>query len=97
VYYSTLCLGGDGGILAAAHVQTEVFIKLFNLISNNNHKEAVKQWKLLSEMIPLLFAEPNPAPLKYYLQKKGLIRSPETRLPIVEITEELKRKIDQMI
>jgi 4-hydroxy-tetrahydrodipicolinate synthase len=97
LYYSTLCLGGDGGILAAAHVQTEVFIKLFDHLSANNHKDALNQWKPLSEMIPLLFAEPNPAPLKYYLQKKGLIRSHETRLPIVEITAELKQKIDQII
>jgi 4-hydroxy-tetrahydrodipicolinate synthase len=97
LFYSTLCLGGDGGILAAAHVQTETFIKLFDLISANNHKEALKQWKPLSEMIPLLFAEPNPAPLKYYLRKNGLIRSLETRLPIVEITAELKQKIDRII
>ena len=97
LFYSTLCLGGDGGILAAAHVQTETFIKLFDLISANNHKDALNQWKPLLEMIPLLFAEPNPAPLKYYLHRKGLIRSLETRLPIVEISEELKQKIDQMI
>jgi 4-hydroxy-tetrahydrodipicolinate synthase len=97
LYYATLCLGGDGGILAAAHLKTDVFIEIFNLISDNNHKSALALWKPLSEMIPLLFAEPNPAPLKYYLKRMGLIRSLETRLPIVEITEELKLKIDQMV
>ncbi|RPI76383.1 MAG: 4-hydroxy-tetrahydrodipicolinate synthase [Desulfobacteraceae bacterium] len=97
LFFSTLCLGGDGGILATAHIQTEAFIELFDLISANNHKEAAKQWKPLMEIIPFLFVEPNPAPLKYYLHRKGLIRSPETRLPIMEITEDLEQKIDRII
>jgi len=42
----------------------------------------------------MLFEEPNPSPIKYYLNKQGLINSPEVRLPIMEITEELKKKID---
>ena len=45
----------------------------------------------------MLFQEPNPAPLKYCLKKLGLIDSSEVRLPLVEITEELQKKLDTII
>ena len=48
-------------------------------------------------MIPLLFAEPNPTPLKYSLNKLGLIESDEVRLPLVNITAELESKLNSVI
>ncbi len=45
-------------------------------------------------MIPLLFAEPNPTPVKYCLKKLGLIESDEVRLPLVNISKELEEKLD---
>lgn len=97
LFYSTLCLGGDGGILASAHINTEDFIKVYNEITNNNSKAALETWKKLYRFIPMLFQEPNPAPLKYCLKKLRLIDSSEVRLPLVEITEELQKKLDTII
>jgi len=94
LFYSTLLLGGDGGILASAHIKTEEFFKVYNYVQNNDYKAALEDWKPLNNFIPMLFEEPNPSPIKYYLNKQGLINSPEVRLPIMEITEELKKKID---
>lgn len=48
-------------------------------------------------MIPLLFSEPNPTPLKYCLKKLGLIDSDEVRLPLVNITAELEFKLESII
>lgn len=96
-FYTTLLLGGQGGIMASAHLKTRDFIEVYNLVKANNHQEALKVWKTLHSMIPLLFAEPNPAPLKYCLNKLGLIDSDEIRLPLVNITEELKIKLDKII
>ncbi|MCB2293650.1 4-hydroxy-tetrahydrodipicolinate synthase [Clostridium algoriphilum] len=97
LFYSTLSLGGDGGILASAHMNTEGFIKVYNDIASNNSKAALETWKKLYEFIPMLFQEPNPAPLKYCLKKLGLIDSSEVRLPLVEITKELQKKLDTII
>ena len=52
---------------------------------------------ILYNMIPFLFSEPNPTPLKYCLKKLGLIDSDEVRLPLVNITEELENKLDSII
>jgi 4-hydroxy-tetrahydrodipicolinate synthase len=95
LYYTSLTLGGDGGILASAHLETGKFIKIYNLMRENNYQSALEIWKGLVDLVPLLFVEPNPAPIKYCLWKQGLIRSPETRLPITGISEGLKGKLDQ--
>ncbi len=95
--YSTLTLGGDGAILASSHLHTEDFLKIYTLIKENNHKEALAIWRKLATFIPLLFEEPNPAPIKYYLTTKGLIKSSEVRLPLTEITDDLKRKMEKLV
>lgn len=97
LFYSTLMLGGDGGILASAHIYTEKFVEIYNKVKENNHFEALKTWKEVANIIPLLFEEPNPAPIKYCLYKAGLIKSQEIRLPLVEISQILAEKIDKVI
>jgi len=96
-FYTTLLLGGQGGIMGSAHLRTKEFIEVYNLVKTNNHQAALKKWKSLYKMIPLLFVEPNPTPLKYSLKKLGLIDSDEVRLPLVNITEELENKLNNII
>lgn len=95
-FYSTLNLGGDGGILASAHINTESFVKVYNDVKNNDHISALKTWEDLYKFIPMLFEQPNPTPIKYALSKLGLIDSSEVRLPLMEITDELKVKLDKI-
>ncbi len=97
LYYLTLSLGGNGGILAAAHIKTEDYTSVYRLMKENNYKAALEIWKNLAILIPFLFNEPNPAPIKYCLKKLKLIQSSETRLPIVEITDELKKRLDNFL
>ena len=96
-FYTTLILGGQGGIMGSAHLRTKEFIEVYNLVRTNNHQAALKKWQSLYNIIPLLFAEPNPTPLKYCLNKLGLIDSDEVRLPLVNITAELESKLDTII
>lgn len=93
-FYTTLALGGDGGIMASASIKPKEFIEIYNLMKNNNHQEALQKWKGLYNMVPLLFAEPNPTPVKYCLKKLGIIDSDEVRLPLVNISRELEKKLD---
>jgi 4-hydroxy-tetrahydrodipicolinate synthase len=95
MFFTNLAHGGEGGILASAHVYTEKFLTIYNLMQENKYIEALNHWKILAGIIPLLFSEPNPSPLKYILQKQKMITFGELRLPLVEITESLKKQIDQ--
>lgn len=83
--------------MASSHLYTEQFVDVYNKIKENNHEEALKIWKKLYGIIPLLFKEPNPAPIKYCLEKQGLIASSEVRLPLTQISDALKAKLDQKL
>jgi 4-hydroxy-tetrahydrodipicolinate synthase len=41
-----------------------------------------------------LFAEPSPAPIKYWLWRTGLIDSAELRLPMTEVSAEFAARLD---
>jgi len=94
LFYTNLVNGGDGGILAASHLHTEVFLEVFRLIRENDHVSAFKRWLEISGIIPLLFKETNPSPIKYCLSRLNLIRSSETRLPLTGISNELKDELE---
>lgn len=96
LYYLSLTLGGDGGILASAHLKTETFIDIYEKVKNNDHQSALKSWQKLSKIIPLLFEEPNPTPIKYVLCKLGVVSSAEARLPLTPISASLQNKLDQI-
>jgi len=95
LFYTTLTHGGHGGIMASAHLQTELFVDVYNKVKSHELDAALDSWKKLYAFIPLLFAEPNPAPIKYCLNKLGLIESPEVRLPLTQISDQLKEKLDR--
>lgn len=95
-FYTHLVLGGSGGILASAHVETEKFLGVYRLVKQNNHLEALLLWKELSPLISLLFKEPNPAPIKYLLNQMGCIQSSEMRLPLTEVSSSLKGELDSL-
>ncbi|WP_404294957.1 4-hydroxy-tetrahydrodipicolinate synthase (plasmid) [Microvirga sp. RSM25] len=94
-FYSALAQGADGGITASAHVQTPAFAAIRNKLLSGDHVGALADWKRLADLPRLLFAEPSPGPVKYWLWRAGLIDSPETRLPMVPITAGLASRIDQ--
>jgi len=95
LFYTTLTHGGHGGIMASAHLKTELFVDVYNKVKNHQPDSALESWKKLYEFIPLLFMEPNPAPIKYCLSNLGLIDSPELRLPLTQISDSLKEKLNR--
>jgi 4-hydroxy-tetrahydrodipicolinate synthase len=94
-FYTMLAHGGDGGILASAHLQTADFIAVHERMRVNDHLGARRIWSRLEALVPLLFREANPMPIKYCLWRQGLIRSPECRLPLTRISAALAAELDQ--
>jgi 4-hydroxy-tetrahydrodipicolinate synthase len=97
LFYGALVRGCDGGILASAHVHTEAFAKVRQHMLAGDQLRASAQWRQLSDIPRLLFSEPSPSPLKYWLWRAGLIDSPEVRLPMTPITAELAGQLDRRI
>src|SRR3954451_11948534 len=97
LFYGALVRGCDGGILASAHVEIEAFAKVRQHMLNGDQLRASAQWRQLADIPRLLFSEPSPAPLKYWLWQAGLIDSPEVRLPMTPITAALAGQLDRRI
>ena len=95
--HTALSQGADGGILASAHVETERFAEVLRLMRAGDNVAAVRVWGDLIDLVRLLFAEPNPAPLKHWLWRQGLIASPELRLPMTEVSAGLAARLDAEI
>ena len=93
-YQDALSDGADGGILASAHVQTATFAEIYRLMAAGRRDAALARWRSVAELTRLLFSEPSPAPIKYWLWRCGLIDSPQVRLPMTEVSAELAARLD---
>ena len=95
-FYTMLAHGGDGGILASSHVHTETFVAVHARMAANDHRGAHALWSELEDLVPLLFREANPMPIKHWLAASGLIASPECRLPLTRVSAGLAAELDQL-
>jgi 4-hydroxy-tetrahydrodipicolinate synthase len=96
-YFEALTDGADGAILLSAHIETETFASVRTLLKQGDRDAAQACWESVAELTKLLFAEPSPAPAKYWLARTGLIDSAEVRLPMVEVGAELAARLDREI
>ena len=96
-FYTMLAHGGDGGILASAHVETATFLSVYERMAANDHQGALKAWSRVEPMVPLLFKEPNPVPIKHCLWRQGLIASAECRLPLTRVSDALAKDLDRLV
>lgn len=94
--FSSLALGGDGGILASAHLNTGKYLELIEAFELNDITKARELWKPLAQLIPLLFKEPNPAPIKHLLMNQGYIQSDCVRMPLMSISSSLRDELNQL-
>lgn len=95
-FFGALSNGADGGVLASAHVETTRFAAVRRALLAGDRDGALAQWSGLIDLVRLLFAEPSPAPIKHWLWRRGLIASPELRLPMSGISTDLAARLDRL-
>jgi 4-hydroxy-tetrahydrodipicolinate synthase len=96
-YFDAMTDGADGAILLSAHIETATFAAICKLFREGRADDARERWESVSALTRLLFAEPSPAPAKYWLARTGLIDSAEVRLPMVEVSRDLAARLDAEI
>ena len=94
--YPVLSLGGLGVISVVSNLYPKETIQICKQYFSNKRDDSLLLQKNLLPIINALFLETNPAPIKYFLYKKGLC-SLEMRLPMSAPSEETMRKIDKII
>ena len=82
---ASLSMGGHGAMSAAAQVRPDLYAQLYHLIKQGRHGAAGALFKTMLPVIRLLFAEPNPAPVKATLAMQGKVRG-ALRLPMTPMS-----------
>ncbi len=96
LFRDALAHGIDGGVLASAHIGPAAFAAVRDAALAGDSGGALACWSELVDVVRLLFAEPNPAPIKHWLWRMGLITSPELRLPMTGVSPALAGRLDRM-
>jgi 4-hydroxy-tetrahydrodipicolinate synthase len=97
LFFTSLANGAAGGILASAHLATEVFVAVDELVRADRLAEARAAWRQVEGGIPLLFTEANPMPIKHCLWRQGLLASLECRLPLTSVSAGLAAQLDALV
>lgn len=89
-----LALGASGGILASAHLATDAFAELVTAWHAGDVTRARALGHRLARLSAALFAEPNPTVIKGVLHARGLIPTPDVRLPLLPASAESVSQAD---
>jgi 4-hydroxy-tetrahydrodipicolinate synthase len=78
-----LALGGAGFLSATANIAPAAHARMFELWNSGDQSAARDIHYGLHPLVDLLFVETNPAPGKWVLEQRGLIRSGYVRPPLI--------------
>jgi 4-hydroxy-tetrahydrodipicolinate synthase len=91
-----MAAGADGVISVVANAFPKEYGLMVKALLRGNLAEARPIHLQLYRLVQLLFADGSPGGIKYVMHKKGLCAG-YLRLPLWEISEEVKRKIDEAL
>lgn len=91
-----LALQSSGIISAAANVLAPAFVRMYQLFTGGNTREAFEVFAQIYPLLKACYAETNPTCIKYMLARLGY-GTATVRLPLGEISDENKRKIDALL
>jgi 4-hydroxy-tetrahydrodipicolinate synthase len=86
-YVEFLLAGGHGVISVASHIIPQQF-KSWTINATKEPAKAQAEIAKYQKLIKTLFVEANPIPVKMALYQMNIIKSPEMRLPLVNLSEE---------
>jgi 4-hydroxy-tetrahydrodipicolinate synthase len=92
-----LALGGAGFLSATANIAPAAHARMFELWESGDQQGARDIHYGLHPLVDLLFVETNPAPGKWVLEQRGLIRSGYVRPPLITPTDAGLAKIREYL
>lgn len=91
-----LSIGGAGVVSVASHLVSREIREMIDAYFRGDINRAQELHIRLLPVFQGVFITTSPAPLKYAMSRKGW-SEPYVRLPIIELTEEEKKKTDQWV
>ena len=97
LYGDFVANGSTGAISVTANLAVKDCVELNNALINKDMDTFNSIQNRLMDLHNELFVEPNPSPVKYAMNKLGMIDSDEVRLPMVKVNFDSKEKIDNAL
>ncbi len=94
--YTALALGGKGVISVVSNLYPEKMTAIYKAFASGNLEAARYAQLELLPLISALFAETNPAPVKYAASLLGICEG-DVRLPLSDVRESTKNMIKELI
>ena len=82
-----LALGGVGFISAVANLAPAAVARMYDAWMAGDHRTAQDLHYSLHPLVDLLFVETNPAPVKWVMHRRGLLRSAHVRPPLAALSD----------
>lgn len=79
--------GGHGVISVISHLIPKEFTELISK-ARKGDAAATQSYLAFKELLKWTYVEANPIPVKWALSQMGILRSPEMRLPLVELAQD---------
>jgi 4-hydroxy-tetrahydrodipicolinate synthase len=103
-------MGGDDGLIlpfmscgaqGLISVASNLYVRpLVDMVAAANRGDYAQAQTVFQQYLPLfqaLFIEPNPVPIKYALQKAGLMQSASVRSPLCELASSSQAQLDAVL
>lgn len=89
--------GATGVISVASNLIASPLVEMAQAALKNDFVAAREIYLKYYPFFKAIFLEPNPVPIKYSLNKAGIIASDEVRLPLAQLTSETRVAIDEVM
>lgn len=96
-YIDFLKIGGHGIISVMSNIIPQLSVKWTQAFMNGSVNETETIFKKFRALINGMYVEANPIPVKWMLYRKGLIKSPEMRLPLTELDSKFYAETEKLM
>src|SRR5262249_237114 len=92
-----LVIGAAGLMNAVGNLAPTRVAALYDTVASSDLQKARELHYELFELNQAIFLDTNPIPVKYMMWRMGLLENAEVRLPLLELTGEQKRRLDEVM
>lgn len=95
--YPMLCLGGRGHLSCVGNFAPKPVAELYDAFAAGDHERARQLHYDLHALVDAAFAEVNPAPAKWIMERLGLIESGLAREPLAPLSEAARARVESLL
>jgi 4-hydroxy-tetrahydrodipicolinate synthase len=95
--YPMLAIGGAGHLSCVANVAPKPCAELYDAFAAGDHDEAVRLHYELHPLVEMAFVETNPGPVKWAMERLGILASGNVRPPLTSPAPASRERIEAIL